>query len=77
MQVFAQATGRFDFGQIANDKLAKITRFAMLYQYLKNPAIVAIFEATSARMHATLVKVDTESAGIMKVSKYTILTLWT
>ncbi|KAF6233632.1 hypothetical protein HO173_008189 [Letharia columbiana] len=37
----------------------------MLRQYLTNADIVATWKATSARMHATLAEVETESAAIM------------
>ncbi|KZL65202.1 WSC-domain-containing protein, partial [Colletotrichum tofieldiae] len=61
--VFNGATGSFSSANVASGKLAKVTRFAMLYAYLAEPEVVAIFKATSARMRTTLRLLDQEIAA--------------
>ncbi|KAK2005862.1 WSC-domain-containing protein [Colletotrichum eremochloae] len=61
--VFNSATESFSSANVASGKLAKVTRFAMLYAYLAEPEVVAIFKATSARMRATLRLLDQEIAA--------------
>ncbi|RDW72896.1 WSC-domain-containing protein [Coleophoma cylindrospora] len=61
--VFNGATTSFSTANVAPGKLAKVTRFAMLYAYLSTPEVAAIFKATSQRMRTTLRTLDQEIAA--------------
>ncbi|KAF3903263.1 hypothetical protein ABW20_dc0107327 [Dactylellina cionopaga] len=61
--VFNEATTTFSASNVAPGRLAKTTRFAMLYAYLATPAVANIFKAASLRMRATLLKLDNEIAA--------------
>ncbi|KAI1085479.1 WSC-domain-containing protein [Whalleya microplaca] len=61
--IFNGATTTFSTTNVAGGKLAKITRFAMLWSYLSSPGVAAIFKATSQRMRATLRTLDQEIAA--------------
>jgi hypothetical protein len=58
--VFNGATQSFSSANVAAGKLAKVTRFAMLLQYLKEPVVSTSFKNTSKRIRATLQKLDDE-----------------
>ncbi|KAI0006359.1 WSC-domain-containing protein [Xylariaceae sp. FL0662B] len=61
--VFNGATQSFSSANVAPGKLAKVTRFAMLWAYLATPEVAAIFKAASQRMRATLRTLDQEVAA--------------
>ncbi|EPS38626.1 hypothetical protein H072_7637 [Dactylellina haptotyla CBS 200.50] len=67
--VFNSATNSFSTSNQAPGALAKVTRFAMLRQYLATPKVTNIFKTTSGRMRTTLRKLDVEIATLSPGSR--------
>lgn len=61
--VFNGDTNNFASANVAAGKLAKVTRFAMLLVYLRDPYVSTAFKNTSNRIRATLQKLDSEIAA--------------
>jgi hypothetical protein len=67
--VFDRATSVFTTPSKLTEKLAKVTRFAALWNYLSDAKFAKIFRDTSKRIRATMKKLDDEVTSSTMTNK--------